>query len=105
MEETLIVLIVFGSLLAIVKLALDYARDKHRARYSAASGSSLTSSELKGIVEKAVEDVIDERFVRLERQLEALNEPRLLPSGSEHADVEEFKPEFPPVQSGRDALI
>lgn len=105
MEETLIVLIIFGSLLAIVKLALDYARDKHHARYSAASGSSLTSSELKAIVERAVEDVIDERFVRLERQLEALNEPRLLSSGSEHADVEEVKPEFPPVQSDRDTFM
>jgi hypothetical protein len=105
MEETLIVLIVFGSLLAIVKLALDYARDKHHARYSAASGSSLTSSELKGIVERAVEDVLDERFVRLERQLEALHESRLLPSGSEHADVEDVKPEFPPVQSDRDTFM
>lgn len=104
MEEALIVLIVFGSLLAVVKLALDYARDKHQARYSASSGSSLTSSELKAIVERAVEDVIDERFVKLERRLEALSEPRLLSSGSDQPDIEEVKSEFPPVQSDRDTL-
>jgi len=106
MEDTLILLIIFGSMLAIVKLALDYARDKHRIRSSASSESSLTSSELKAIVGKAVEDVIEERFVKLEQQLESLSEGRLLISGNRNvnAEMDDVKPEFPPVQSDREAL-
>lgn len=105
MEEALIVFIVFGCFVAITKLILDYSRDKQRMRSSAGSNSSLTSTELKALVQGAVEDALDERFGRLERQLERLQEPRLLPAGMEDdIDVSEAKPDFPPVPRDRESL-
>lgn len=104
MEEALIVFIVFGCVVAVTKLALDYARDKHRMRSSAGSGSSLTSSELKALVQDAVEDAMDERFGRLERRLEKMQEPRLIPANMQDVDVSEAKPDSPPIQRDRDSL-
>ncbi len=103
MEEALIVLIVFGCFVLVTKLALDYAKEKHRVKASS-SGSSLTSSELKAIVQQAVEDVMEERFERIERRLDALSEPRLLSPHEQETDFDEIKPTFPPVQRERDAL-
>lgn len=104
MEEALIVFIVFGSILAVIKLILDYSRDKHRANASAGSESSLTSSELRALVQHAVEDALDERFGRLERRLEKMQEPRLMPASMEEVDVSEAKPDSPPIQRDRDSL-
>ena len=105
MDEALIVFIVFGSMLLIVKLALDYARDKHRMRSSSESSSSLTSSELKAIVHDAVEEALDERLARLERHLEKMPEPRLMPASHEEPDLSSAKPESPPVQRDRETLL
>ena len=105
MEEALIVFIVFGCIVAVTKLVLDYSRDKHRARASVGSGSSLTSTELRALVQDAVEDALDERFGRLEKRLDRLQERRLIPANTEDLDVEEAKPEFPPVQSDRESLL
>lgn len=103
--EVFIVLIVFGFAFAVVKLGIDYAKEKDRSRRAPADGTSLTSSELKALVEQAVEDVVDGRFEKLERQLEAMNEPRLLPAGSKNEiDLEEIKPDSPPLQRDQEAL-
>lgn len=105
MDEALIVFIVFGSMLLIVKLALDYARDKHRMRASSESSSSLTSSELRAIVHDAVEEALDDRLARLEKHLEKMPEPRLIPAGREESDLTSVKPESPPVQRDRDTML
>ncbi len=102
--EVIIVLIVFGFAFAVIKLGIDYAKEKDRSRRSPANGSSLKASELKALVEEAVEDVIDERFEKLERQLEAMREPRLLPAGRQNDDLEDIKPESPPLQRDQEAL-
>lgn len=105
MEDALIVLIVFGFALLAIKLILDYARDKHRVRASADTGSSLTQSELRMIVQDAVEDALDERFGRLERRLEKMQAPRLTPASSEaEADIEGARPASPPVQRDFDSI-
>ncbi len=105
MEDALIVFIVFGCIVAVVKLALDYARDKQRVRSSAGASSSLTATELKALVQEAVEDVLDERFDRLERRLEKMQKPRLIPASAEDAVLSEAKPESPPVERDRDSLL
>lgn len=105
MEDALIVFIVFGCIVAVVKLALDYARDKQRVRASEGSGSSLTTSELKALMQEAVEDALDERFGRLERRLEEMQEPRLIPASSEEMDLTEAKPESPPTQRDRESML
>lgn len=110
MEDVLLVFIIFGSIVAIVKLALDYAREKQRGSSSATGGSSLTSSELKAIMQEAVDDALDERFERFERLLEEMEEPRLIPASTKEADntddfdVSEVKPESPPTQRDRESL-
>lgn len=103
MEEAVIVLIVFGCFAIITKMVLDYAKEKHRMRASSA-GSSLTSSELRAIIQQAVEEAMDEHFVRIEHRLESLSQPSLLTAHTEEADLEHVKPEVPPVERERDAL-
>lgn len=105
MEETLIVFIVFGCVVAIVKLALDYSRDKHAMRASSGASSSLTSTELKAIVQDAVDDAFEVQFGRLERRLDEMQEHRLMPANIEHPDISQAKPESPPVQRDRERLL
>ncbi len=104
MEEALIVFIVFGCLVAVVKLALDYSRDKHRIRSSAGGNSSLTATELKALVQDAVEDALDERFGRLEKRLDKMQEPRLIPASMEEVDISDAKPDSPPTHRDRDSM-
>lgn len=105
MEDALIVFIVFGCIVAVVKLALDYARDKQRVRASAGADSSLTTSELKALMQDAVEDALDERFGQLERRLEEMQEPRPMPANKEDLDLTEAKPESPPTQRDRESML
>lgn len=59
MEPVLIVAIVFGACSAIVKMSLDHAKwryaNKHRIVTEADSRDSLTSSELRLLIQDAVE--------------------------------------------------
>lgn len=97
MEEALVVLIVFGCIVLVTKLALDYAKEKYRIKASSSGGSSLTSSELRAIVRQAVEEVMDERLDVIERRLEALPEHRLLATSERESDLMDVKPQASPV--------
>lgn len=73
-----VVAILSGTVLGIVKQALQYARDKRQLGHaSSAQGSSLTTSELHTMLREAVEDAVqplERKIDRLERQLDARGE-------------------------------
>lgn len=94
MEEALITAIVFGCLLGMLKLWLDYKRDKNQISASAGREPSLTTSELKGLVTEAVEEAVDRRFVQLEERLRA---PRLRPASDSSPDETELEHPAPPL--------
>ncbi|MEX0601049.1 MAG: hypothetical protein WD205_10420, partial [Rhodothermales bacterium] len=80
MDEVLIVAIIFGSLLGMLKLWLDYRRDRNQVTPPASGAEpSITTSELKALVADAVEEVVDRRFDQLERRLEKRDRSQLLP--------------------------
>ena len=100
MEEALVVMIVFGSIIAVVKLILDFQKEKHKAR-ALSSGSSTTTSELKQLMREAVDEAIEERFGRLEKRLDKLETPRQLAAPVHHTEEMEV-PAAPPVARDRD---
>ena len=99
-EELIVVFVVFGSALAAIKLILDFAKEKNRAKTS--GGSSMTTSELKSVMREAIEEAVDHRLERLEKRLEHLEEPRLLASRTTHREELEAPP-APPVARDRDS--
>lgn len=101
MEEALITAIVFGFAFAVVKLLVDYKKEKAQVHSADAGGSSLTTSELRQLVRQAVEEVMDERLGPLEKRLEKFGEPKLIPAGrSEETELEQ--PPSPPVARDRE---
>ena len=66
--EIVIVAIVFGSLIAIVKLILDFVQAKHGISQGGLSNRSLTTSELTSMIDGAV----SESAARLEKRIEHL---------------------------------
>ncbi len=105
MDEVLIVAIVFGSVLGMLKLVLDYRRDRKKVTQpTAGAESSITTSELKNLVARAVEDVVDGRFDELERRLEEGNRTQLISGRSSAVDDAELDHPAPPlVARDRDA--
>jgi hypothetical protein len=106
MEEVIVTAIVFGSLLAAIKLWLDYRRDKNQiSATSRHSEPSLTTSELKALLTEAVEEVVDARIDRLEERLEAHDRPRLAPfsTATQPHDAELEHPAQPLVGRDREA--
>lgn len=101
MEDALIVAIVFGFTFAVVKMWFDYLKSRRESRPSATSGNSLTESELKALVQRAVEDALDARLGTLEKRLERFSEPRLIPAGQREEDV--GHPPSPPVAGDRES--
>lgn len=69
---------------SIVRMAINYHRDKYGIGKGKGNSPSLTTSELGNIVRSAVEEAIsplDERLAMLEHQLEASKESKQLHSG------------------------
>lgn len=75
MEDVLIPVVVFSSLLLFLKMMLDYGRFKHQHRagtrsVSEGASNSLRVSELEALVRDAVDDAVrplERRIRRLER--------------------------------------
>ncbi len=65
MAPVLIVLIVFMSVLAIVKMSFDWSR-AHKARLG--DGGSLRTSELKQLIREAVGEALEPVIDRLDEQ-------------------------------------
>lgn len=107
MEEVIITAIVFGSLLGMIKLWLDYRRDKNQIKASFASPEpSLTTSELKRLLTEAVEEAVDERLARLERRLEAGDPSRPAPAVQHAPDEAELEhPAAPLVGRDRETTL
>ena len=101
MDDVLIVAIIFGFSLIMVKLILDFMKDRGRSESAANASSSLTTSELKMLVQDAVEEAVDERFTQFEKRLEKRSEPKLFPTAG-RGEPELEKPASPPVGSDRE---
>lgn len=109
MEDVLVVAIVFGSLLALAKMLLEYNRNKFKVKTTATSEPSMTTSELKALLTDAVEDVVDRRFDRLEerlsKRLETDDRRRLMPAVESGPDDVELEHPAPPlVARDRDTI-
>ena len=94
MDEIIIVAIVFGSLLGMLKLILDFAASRR-----APADRSMTASELTETIDEAVDRSTSELRRRIET-LEAIavdqpisSEPRLLddPTGGEEIQTERVR--------------
>lgn len=98
MEEVIVTAIVFGSLLGMLKLWLDYRRDKNQIKVSSKpSDSSLTTSELKTLLSEAVDEAVGRRFDRLEAQLDEQSRVRLMPASVSSPDEAELEHPAPPL--------
>lgn len=103
-----IIAIIAGTLSGLVKQILEYKKSKHAARSTGSEGASLTTSELRRLMQAAVEEgnlSLEARFDELEARLDRLEkrgEPRLLPAADE-ALPEALAPEqeVEPVARGR----
>lgn len=76
MEDVLIPVVIFSSLLLFVKMILDYARFKHENKHQSGGklksgeGASLRVSELEDLIQHAVDDAVrplERRLRRIER--------------------------------------
>ncbi len=79
-----IVFIVFSFVAFVVKLGVDYSREKDRLS-SQSEGTTLLVSELKELVQESVEEAnrpLRERVNKLERQYRRLKAP----DAAEHSD-------------------
>ncbi|MDZ4698739.1 MAG: hypothetical protein SH809_03440 [Rhodothermales bacterium] len=91
MEPVFIVAIVFGTLLAMTKMSIDHARWKLSNRQrpelpaGSASGDSLTTSELRQLIEQAVEHANQPLRQRIDELEEELVVRRTLPPASPHS--------------------
>lgn len=98
MEEALITAIVFGSLLGMLKMWLDYRRDKNQMKaVSRSPDPSLTTSELKTLLSEAVEEAVGPRFDQLEARLEEQTRPRLKPATTYAPEESELEHPAPPL--------
>lgn len=70
MQEIIVVAIVFGSLLAALKLILDFVRDK-RGLKSIDSDRSITTTQLSDMIEEEVSSAVKHLEKRIEN-LEAI---------------------------------
>jgi len=88
MLPAIVVAVVFGSALMVVKMALDFNRDKMLAE-SSREGSSLRVSELEELIEAAVEKAVAPLHERLEelelRQLSEAASQKMLSGGKEES--------------------
>ncbi|MDZ4698740.1 MAG: hypothetical protein SH809_03445 [Rhodothermales bacterium] len=90
-----ILLIIFGFVGFIVKWAMDHEQEKLRIKNGQSSGNTLTESELKRLIQQAVDEAVEPLWERLDRispeTAEAFERPspRLLDSFSEQEDEEE----------------
>ncbi len=66
MVDVLIVLIVFSSVLAVIKMSFDYKRRALTAHQG--DGGSLRTSELKQLIREAVDDALEPIIERLDQQ-------------------------------------
>lgn len=102
MDEVAVVAIVFAFIFLSLKLLLDYFRDRNKVKASAA-GSSMTSSELRNLIEEAVETALGDRLTGIERRLDAFDKPQLMPASQQPENVELEHPASPPIIRDRDA--
>ncbi len=72
MEPVFIVLIVFMSVLAVIKMSLDHKRKALMAHQG--DGGSLRTSELKQLIREAVDDALEPIIERLDQQGSGLAE-------------------------------
>ena len=81
-----ILAIIFGFVFFIVKMAMDHERAKLSLK--AGSENSLTSSELKSMIESAVQEAV----APLEKRLDELTgeAPAALPEGPKRIDLDQF---------------
>lgn len=84
-EEIIVPLIVFAFIAIVVKMILDYKRDKHQVLSARHEGEdrSLGMTELRGLIREAVEEAnapLLEQISLLEAQLRSLKRPKELPS-------------------------
>lgn len=98
MEDVFVVAIVFGSLLGMLKLWLNYRRDRNQVSASSrAPEPSLTTSELKALLTDAIEEAFDRRIDLLENRLAANDRARLAPASSSGPDDVELEHPAPPL--------
>ena len=85
-----------GIIIFVSKMIVDYLRDKSAARQ--ADGASLTESQLRSLIQDAVEEAVAPLAARLdEREREARLSPRqLLPEGAAPDELE--------VSAGRETV-
>jgi len=88
MEPVLIVLIVFTSVLALIKMSLDHKSKTLMAQQG--DGGSLGTSELKQLIREAVDEAIEPIIERLDRPEKRLTESDQLlldePSAELHSE-------------------
>ena len=101
MDDVLIVAIIFGFSLVAIKLILDFMKERSHSKSTSSAGSSLTTSELKMLVQDAVEEAVDERFTQFEKRLEKRSDPKLIPAAGKN-DPEVETRASPPVGSDRE---
>ncbi|MEZ4700158.1 MAG: hypothetical protein R2834_07490 [Rhodothermales bacterium] len=87
MEPVLIIAIIFGACSAIVKMSLDHAKwkyaNKHRLGGGSDAGDSLTSSELRLLIQDAVEQANAPLQARIDELEDTLDQrTRALPPAS-----------------------
>jgi hypothetical protein len=86
MEPVIVIAIVFSAVVAIVKMSLDYNRWKieHRAGkpLPGANNESLTTSELRLLIQDAMEEANAPIKQRLDQLEEHLDSRRALPPAS-----------------------
>ncbi|GEM_PF-3750861 len=102
MEDVLITTIVFGSILAAIKLWFDYLKTRRETHSRGTAGKSLTESELRLLVQEAVGEALQEHMARLEKRLVEHSEPRLIPAGERGSEFDQ--PAAPPVRGDRESV-
>lgn len=105
MDEVIIVAIIFGSILAALKLFFDYRRDRNQTKTSASPEPSLTTSELKKMLGEVVDEALDRRLGAMEQRLEERERFKLMPASSSAGQeiAEDDHPGAPLVKGDRSA--
>ena len=62
-----ILLIIFGFVGFIVKWAMDHEQEKLRLKYGQPAGNTLTESELKRMIQEAVDEAVEPLWERLDQ--------------------------------------
>lgn len=101
MEEVFITAIVFAFIFAAMKLFFDYLKTRRENSKKGSTGESLTESELRALVQEAVDGAMETHFRKLEKRLVERSEPKLIPAGERGGEPE--RPATPPVAGDRES--